>query len=295
MSIFFVTAIILGCCLSILSLGIFLGIKIFNIPDITTDGSYTFGAVITGVLMLQNISLFIILPLSILGGAIAGCFTGFIHTKFKVQPLLAGILVMTGFYSINLAIMGKSNLPLLNVSHFFNTQIIKIGNDTFSELFNQLLICLLIVGLIIFLLNYFLKTDMGLALRATGNNESMANAVGINTNSKKILGLAIGNGCIALSGFLVAQYQGFIDVNMGIGIVITGLGSVLIANTFIKWFGVHNLLLQLCCVVFGSIVFQLVLAITLTLGVDTIYLKLITALIVLSIVAFSNSKNQQAL
>ncbi len=295
MSIFFITAIILGCCLSILSLGIFLGIKIFNIPDITTDGSYTFGAVITGVLMLQNVSLLIILPASIAGGVAAGCCTGFIHTKLKVQPLLAGILVMTAFYSINLALMGKSNIPILNITHLFNFQIFSFGSTALSETINQLIICLSLVALIIFTLNYFLKTDIGLALRATGNNEYMANAVGINTNIKKILGLAIGNSCIALSGFLVAQYQGFIDINMGIGIVITGLGSVLIANTLIKWFNVQKMLFQLLCVVLGSIIFQLVLAVTLTLGVDTIYLKLITALIVLSIVGFSYSKNQQAL
>lgn len=295
MSIFFVTAIILGCCLSILSLGIYLGIKIFNIPDITTDGSYTFGAVITGVLMVQQTSIFIILPASIIGGVLAGCCTGFIHTKFKVQPLLAGILVMTAFYSINLAIMGKSNIPLLNVHHFFNTQIFSFQNSNFSETFNQLIICIAIVLTIVIALNYFLKTDIGLALRATGNNESMANAVGINTNSKKILGLAIGNSCIALSGFLVAQYQGFIDINMGIGIVITGLGSVLIANTLIKWLSIQKIFLQLISVVIGSIIFQLILAITLTLGVDTIYLKLITALMVLSIVAFSYKKNQQAI
>lgn len=292
MSIFFITAIVLGCCLSILSIGIFLGIKIFNIPDITTDGSYTFGAVITGVLLMQNVSILLILPLSILGGIFAGCCTGLIHTKFKVQPLLAGILVMTAFYSINLGIMQRSNIPLVNVAHLFNKQIFIFSDAAFAEIFNQLFFSLLIVAAIVFLLYYFLKTDMGLALRATGNNESMANAVGINSKGKKVLGLAIGNGCIALSGFLVAQYQGFIDINMGIGIVITGLGTVLIADTLISWLKIQSMLAQLIIVVISSIIFQLVLAITLTLGVDTVYLKLITALLVLSIVAFSYNKNK---
>jgi putative tryptophan/tyrosine transport system permease protein len=280
MSQFYLTALQLALCLGPMAMGIFISMKVFNIPDITTDGSYTLGAAITAVLISANLPLYIVLPISMLSGAIAGTCTGFIHTKLKIDALLSGILIMTALYSINLLVMGRSNIPLINtlsifdvVSFFENAQL------------NQLIIAVLIVSILIYFIIYLLKTDFGLAMRATGNNPIMTKALGINNDRIKIIGLALANALTALSGFLVAQYQGFADINMGIGIVITGLGSVLIADTLKQWFNIKKISGQILLVVFGCFVFQFVLAFTLSIGVDPNMLKMITAVFVLLIVA----------
>lgn len=280
MSQFYLTALQLALCLGPMAMGIFISMKVFNIPDITTDGSYTLGAAITAVLISANLPLYIVLPISMLSGAIAGTCTGFIHTKLKIDALLSGILIMTALYSINLLVMGRSNIPLINTLSIF---------DVFSFFenaqLNQLIIAVLIVSILIYFIIYLLKTDFGLAMRATGNNPIMTKALGINNDRIKIIGLALANALTALSGFLVAQYQGFADINMGIGIVITGLGSVLIADTLKQWFNIKKISGQILLVVFGCFVFQFVLAFTLSIGVDPNMLKMVTAVFVLLIVA----------
>jgi putative ABC transport system permease protein len=280
MSDFYLAALQLSLCLGAMALGIFISMKIFRIPDITTDGSYVLGAVVTAVLMHQHWPIYAVLPVSMLAGACAGICTGLVHTKLKIDALLAGILVMTGLYSINLVILGRSNMPLLNLPNLFN-QLHFFSND----IYNQLAIGLLIIILLILLLHYLLRTDFGIAMRATGDNPLMTKALGINNDRMKITGLAISNSLTALSGFLVAQYQGFADINMGIGIVITGLGSVLIADALRTWWRINNIGGQILLVLLGSLLFQLVLAVTLSLGIDPNLLKLITAMFVLIIVA----------
>ncbi len=280
MSQFYLTALQLSLCLCPMTMGIFISMKVFNIPDITTDGSYTLGATVTAVLLTQQLPLFIVLPVSMIAGSAAGVCTGFIHTKLKIDALLAGILVMTGLYSINLIILGRSNLPMINLSTIFNK--LHFFDD---QIYNDLLVSGVIIFILIFILKFLLKTDFGIAMRATGNNPTMTKSLGINNDKIKIFGLAIANSFTALSGFLVAQYQNFSDINMGIGIVITGLGSVLIADTLRQWFHVTNIGLQILLLVAGSLLFQLVLAITLALGIDPNLLKLVTAIFVLFIVA----------
>jgi putative ABC transport system permease protein len=277
---FYLTALQLSLCLGAMSMGIFISMKIFNIPDITTDGSYTLGAVITAVLLTRGWPVFAVLPVSMIGGALAGICTGLIHTKLKIDALLAGILVMTGLYSVNLIILGRSNVPLINISTIFN-KFSFFGN----EIYNDVFIAVVIIVVLILLLSYLLKTDFGIAMRATGNSATMTRPLGINNDKMKIIGLAIANSLTALSGYLVAQYQGFTDINMGIGIVITGLGSVLIADALKNWFHLNSITVQVLLVVAGSFVFQMVLAVTLSLGIDPNFLKLITALFVLVIVA----------
>ena len=282
---FYLTALILGLCLSSMALGIFISMKIFNIPDITTDGSYTLGAVITAVLLTAHWNAAAIIPVVFLSGGIAGTLTGIIHTRLKIQALLAGILVMTALYSINLTILGRSNVPLLNVSTVFSSiQIFA------SSVYNNLLISFIFIAVITFIVGYILRTDFGIAMRATGNSASMTRAMGINNNKMKIIGLAIANSLTALSGYLVAQFQNFTDINMGIGIVITGLGSVLIGEALIKWWSISSILGQLTVVICGSILFQLVLAFTLAIGVDPNLLKLVTACFVLIIVIIPRLK-----
>ena len=277
---FYLTALLLGLCYSAIALGIYISMKIFNIPDITTDGSYTLGGAFTGVLLLHNQPTYIVLPVVIFAGAIAGALTGIIHTKLKINALLAGILVMTALYSINLKLMGRSNIPLNSKPTIFS--LLNLVNNPNQ---NTFWILLAFVALITLIIGYLLKTDFGIAMRATGNSESMIRALGVNTDRMKITGLAIANALTATSGYLMTQYQGFADISMGIGIVIYGLGSVIIAEAFINWFRVTSIWLSLVLVLFGAIIFQFVLAFTLSIGVDATLLKLVTAVFVLLIVS----------
>lgn len=287
MSQFYLTALQLSICLGPMALGIYITMKIFNIPDITTDGSYTLGAVVTAVLLTNHWSPLAVLPVCMLAGAMAGVCTGLIHTKLRIDALLAGILVMTGLYSVNLTILGRSNVPLINIHTLFNRlSFFK------TDLYNELFVAALIIIVLVFLLRYLLLTDFGIAMRATGNNPVMTKSMGINNDFIKIIGLAIANALTALSGFLVSQYQHFADINMGIGIVITGLGAVLIADALIIWMNVTRIGLQLLLVLAGSLIFQLVLAFTLAMGIDPNFLKLVTALFVLLIVALPRVSQQ---
>jgi putative ABC transport system permease protein len=277
---FYLTALLQGLCFSGIAVGIYISMKIFNIPDITTDGSYTLGGGFTGILLLHNQPSYIILPAVILAGAIAGALTGIIHTKLKINALLAGILVMTALYSINLTLMGRSNLPLNTLPTIFSLVNLVTNSNQ-----NTLFILLFFVAIITLLIGYLLKTDFGIAMRATGNSETMIRALGVNTDRMKITGLAIANALTAVSGYLMTQYQGFADISMGIGIVIIGLGSVIIAEAFINWFKITSIWISLLLVISGAIIFQFVLAFTLSIGIDATLLKLVTAVFVLLIVS----------
>ena len=252
---FYLSAILQGLCLSAMAFGIFISMKIFNIPDISTDGTYTLGGVVSGLLISHSFNNLNILILVILAGALAGAATGFIHTKLKVNALLAGILVMTALYSINLSILGRSNLPLLNYQTLFNW--VNVFTDANQ---NNLLTVTTIISLLLIMVAYILKSDFGLAMRATGNSETMIRALGVNTDTMKIIGLALANALTAVSGYLMTQLQGFADINMGIGIVIIGLGSVIIGETLITFFNISSVTTILLTVVVGAITFQLVLA-----------------------------------
>ena len=277
---FYLGALLQGLCYSAIALGIYISMKIFNIPDITTDGSYTLGGVVTAILLTHHQPAYIILPAVIIAGAVAGALTGIIHTKLKINALLAGILVMTALYSVNLVFMGTSNLPLINVPSLFT-----LVNITADPNYNTFWILLFFVVVLTLLTGYMLKTDFGIAMRATGNSESMIRSVGVNTDRMKIIGLALANALTAVSGYLISQLQGFTDISMGIGIVILGLGSVIIAESLINWLRITSVWLSLALVLAGAIIFQMVLAITLDIGVDANLLKLVTAVFVLLIVS----------
>lgn len=280
MSQFYLTAIQLALCLSPMAMGIFISMKVFNMPDITTDGSYTLGASVSAILLTAHQPLWLVMVASMLAGSFAGMCTGFIHSRLKIDALLSGILVMTALYSINLMILGRSNLPLIDTDSIFKHFIIQL-----DEPWNSVLISTNIVVVLMTCLIYLLRTDFGIAMRSAGNNPDMAGSMGVNTDRIKIFGIAMANMLTGLSGSLMAQYQGFADINMGIGIVITGLGSVLIASVMKKWFSLTKIGKQLLLVPLGVIIFQGILAYTLSLGIDPNYLKLVTALFVLLIVA----------
>lgn len=284
---FYLSAIISGLCLSAMGLGIFISMKIFNIPDITTDGSFTLGAMLTAILLNQGQPIFYIVILVLLSGAIAGCLTALLHTFLKVNALLAGILVMTSLYSINILIAGMSNVPLNNTANIFETFII-----TNNEVIDKLIIALSIISFMALLLWLLLQTDLGIAMRATGNNSQMVRALGVSDNLMKIFGLAIANALTAFSGFLLAQKFHFADRDMGIGIVITGLGSVLIADALRNIFKLNKMIGQIVFVVLGCIIFQVVQAITLQI-VGVVQMKqLVIAVFVLVIVVVSKFFNK---
>ncbi len=273
---FFFTALLLGLALSFMGLGIYLTLKVFRIPDITTDGSYTLGAVVSAVIVTNGQGTIPALIISVLAGFIAGAATGFIHTRMKVNALLAGILVMTALYSINLMIMGRSNLPLINSRGLFDL----VSGWEHKE-WGQLLLLASVLVISYLKMGWLLKTDLGLAMRATGSNEMMATTQGISVNNMKVLGLAIANAFTALSGSMVAMYQGFADINMGIGIVILGLGAVMMGEALMDLLGVHKIIWRLLGVIAGTVVFRLLLAFALSAGLDPNMLKLVTAILVL--------------
>jgi len=284
---FYLNSLALGLALTAMCWGIFITLRIFNFPDITTDGSYTLGAAITASAIMSDWHPLFAMSLGVLGGIIAGITTGIINTRFKVNPLLAGILVMTALYSFNLAIMGRSNIPLLRKATIFNLNAEVYSNINFTLLIYGLMVLIIGGGLL-----FLLLTDYGIAMRATGNNEKMVSSLGGNTKKLKIAGLAIANGLTALSGSLVAQLQGFADINMGIGIVIFGLGAAMIGETITQLFKGKKMLARLLGVLVGCILFRMIIAYALASGVDPNWLKAITALIVLVFVSLPLKSNK---
>jgi putative ABC transport system permease protein len=275
---FALTAIVQGIAFAGLGCGIYLSLRIFRIPDITTDGSYTLGGILSAIALSSGMHPIPVLLLALLGGGMAGASTGIIHTRLDVNPLLSGILVMTALYSVNLILAGRPNLPLNEVKSIFQLS----GND--ADTFQCLLTVFLVLALLLGLLYFLLITDFGIGMRATGNNETMAAAMGIHTQGMKIIGLALANACTALSGSLICQYQGFADINMGIGIVISGLGAVMMGETLLANWLRKSLLFHLLAIALGCILFRLIIAGALYAGTDPNYLRLLTALIVLGIV-----------
>ena len=278
---FYISALSLALATTMMAWGVFLSVRIFNLPDITTDGSYTLSASVTAVCLIGGLPWYLSVLCGILCGALSCSITALIHTTLGVNALLAGILVMTALYSVNLSVMGRSNLPLSEQCDSVFSAL-QLSSDRYR---NELMIVALFAIFSLALLYWFLKTDFGLALRATGQSEAMAASMGINTQLMKITGLAIANGFTALSAALVMQMQQFADINMGIGIVILGLGSVMMGESLQKLFGLHSLSMQLLLVLFGCLVFRLIMAITLASGIDPNWMKLFNALVVLLFVS----------
>ncbi|MBO8129015.1 MAG: ABC transporter permease [Peptococcaceae bacterium] len=260
-------------------LGVYLTFRVLDFPDLTVDGCFTLGAATAARLILMDQDPLLATLVAVLVGALAGLITGFLHTQLKIAPLLAGILTMIGLYSINLRVMGAANLSLLRI----DTTITKIENAGLPEQFAAGVLGIAVCLLVLFLLYIFLQTELGLAIRATGDNEQMIRSLGVNTNTTKMIGLALANALCALSGALVAQYQSYADIGMGIGMIIVGLASVIIGETLI---GNPTLLRALIAAIIGSIIYRVVIATVLQMGLPSTDLKLLTALIVTVALAF---------
>lgn len=261
---------------AIMVLGVYISYKILDFPDMTVDGSFPLGAAIAASAIVKGVNPVIALIMAMVGGAIAGLITGLIHVKLRVTNLLAGIIVMTGLYSINLRIMGKSNIPLFMVKHLFNgtvTPIIVVA------------IILLIVKIAI---DFLLKTKFGFALKALGDNESLIISLGLNEKTLKIYGLMIANSLVALSGAILAQYQGFADVGMGTGTIITGLASIIIGDAL---FGKKKIISISMKVILGTIIYRAIIAMSLKVGMNASDLKLITSALVVVIIFLKEKKD----
>lgn len=270
-----VTALEQGLLFALVAVGVYITYKILDFPDLSVDGTFPLGASISAALLIKGVNPWISILIATLGGALAGSITGFLHVKLKISNLMSGILVMMGLYSVNLRIMGKSNIPLFNTNNIFK-------NTTVNSIF----IILLIVVIVKVVLDLFLKTKAGFLLIAVGDNEQVVSSLGVNKNLIKVLGLALSNGLVALAGALTAQNQGFADVTMGTGIVVMGLAAVIIG---VSIFGKISFVKVTTLSIFGAIIYKLVIAIALLMRLNPNDLKILTAILVAIALASNNN------
>ena len=263
---------------AIMVLGVYISFRILNFPDMTVDGTFPLGAAISAKLLTLGVNPYLTLLVALIAGAAAGAITGLIHVKLKVKDLLAGILVMTALYSVNLRVMGKSNIPLFEEDNIFNTE------------YSMMITIVVLILISKLLLDYLLKTKFGFALKALGDNENLIVSLGLNEEKYKIYGLMIANAFVAFSGAILAQYQGFADVGMGTGIIVIGLASIIIGDTL---FGKRRKLAGTTIVIIGSILYRGVIAVTLSMGMDASDLKLITSVIVIIILWIQKQKDKR--
>ncbi len=279
-------ALTIGFILSLLALGIYISFRIFDFPDMTAEGSITLGAAVTSTLLVAGWSPVAATAIGFVAGVMAGTITGILAMQFQINRLLSGIITMTALYSVNLRIMGRSNIPLLNENtlvsqiervgqHWFPGPGISLGGwDVSVRDISILVVIPLMISVVAALLYFFFRTNVGTAMRATGDNAQMIRALGANDRNMVVLGLALSNGLVALSGAVLAQYQGFADVQMGIGMVVWGLASVIIGEALV---GTRQLGFTITGAVMGSVLFRLLVAVALRWGLNPNDLKLITA------------------
>ena len=259
-----------GLVWGVMALGVYVTYKLLDIADLTVDSSLCTGGATSAVLILMGMHPLLSLVFAVFAGMLAGLVTGFLHTRLRIPAILAGILTQLGLYSINLRIMGKSSVALLR-----QPVVISLGNIPMA-----LLIGVLVAAAVVAVMYWFFGTELGCAIRATGNNRKMVRAQGVNTDTMKIIGLVLSNGLVGLAGGLLAQYQGSANINMGRGAIVIGLAAVIIGEVvFGKLF--RNFGLKLLAVAIGSIIYYVVIQAVVSLsGINSNYLKLLSALIV---------------
>ncbi|HEX3039262.1 MAG TPA: ABC transporter permease [Caproiciproducens sp.] len=263
---------------SIMSLGVYITFKILNFADMTVDGTFATGGAVTAVLITNGFNPYLSLLVAIAAGMICGLITGILHTKLEIPAILAGILTMIALYSINIRIMGdKSNIPLIGAQTIIS--VISSAAPALTTNIITMIIGLIFAGGVIALLYWYFGTEIGSAIRATGNNEYMVRALGVNTDNTKILGLVLSNGLIALSGAMVAQSQGYGDVGMGTGTIMIGLASIIIGEVLMG--SRFSFAYKLLSVVVGSIIYRVIIALVLWFGLKSTDLKLFTSVVVI--------------
>ena len=272
----FVGSLQLGLMYGLLAMGVFISFRILNTPDLTAEGSFTLGVAVSAMVTLAGAPWLGLLA-AFLCGMAAGAVTGLLQTKVGIHPILSGILTMSGLYTVNLAVMGaSSNLSLIGKDTLFQ-RLFATLNPMPKDGVKLLIGAVLAAGMLLLLI-WFFRTHVGLCIRATGNNEAMVRSSSINTTAMKVLGLSISNGCIALSGAIIAQYQGYADISSGIGILVVGLASVIIGEAAL---GRRGVALGLVSAVVGSVAYRIIISLALSTNVfPTYFLKLISAVIV---------------
>lgn len=277
-------AIELGLVYSLLAFGTYISFRILNVADLTVDGSFVLGAAVSAMFAYSNMPVAGI-ALAVLCGGLAGMVTATLQTKMGIQPILSGILTMTGLYSINLMVMdGKANIPLLN-----KTNIFTYAEYMFNNKLYKVLALLIIIGAVFAMLNWFFRTQLGLSIRATGDNEDMCRASSIDTDFIKMVGFSLSNAIVALSGALVAQMQQSADINMGSGMVVISFASIIIGSVIIKN---KNITAGLLSVIIGSVIYRFIIALILTTSFPPSYLKLISSLVVVTALSLPNVKRK---
>ena len=270
-----------GFLFAFLGLGVLITFRFFRFPDLTAEGSYPLGGAVAAALLVQGLDPFVATLAAAAAGAGAGAITALIHTKLRINNIVAGIIAMTALYSVNLRVMGKANTPLLSTPSVFSETVDwlnHLGLNLHDNVFTTIPIALvLLVGAGLALI-WFFATDLGLAVRATGQNEAMIASLGVDTDRTKMVGLALSNSFIALSGALVAQNHGFADIGMGVGILVTGAAAVLIGEAI---FGDRTVAWWIVAVICGTVIYRLLVALALRIGFEPVDLRLVTAVLLL--------------
>lgn len=266
-------AIALGLLWAIMALGVYITYRVLDVADLTVEGTIALGGAVAARFISGGMDPWLATLLALIAGLLGGLCTGLLHTKLKIPALLSGILTMIALYSINLRVMGKSNIPLLRVKNVYSP----LQNLGLSGSMPSLIVGVIFVVVVAVIIYWFFGTELGSAIRATGNNQNMARAQGINTSNMIILGLVISNGMVALSGALIAQYQSFADVQMGTGSIVIGLASLIIGEVL---FGTRTFKRTLVSVSLGAIIYRIIIALVLKAGMNANDLKLFTAVTV---------------
>ena len=279
-----------GLLFAFLGLGVLLTFRFFRFPDLTAEGSYPLGGAVVAALLVSGINPFAATLAAALAGAAAGVVTALIHTRLRINAIIAGIIVMTAVYTVDLRVMGRANTPLLSTPSVFGDIVAvanAVGLPIRESVVTNIVILAVFVAVVAILMAAFLRTDLGLAVRATGENETMIQALGVDTGWTKIVGLALSNFLIALSGALVAQNHGFADIGMGIGILVTGAAAVLIGEAV---FGDRAIKVWIFAAIVGVLIYRLLVVLALYVGLQPTDLKLITAVLLLLALALPKLK-----
>ncbi len=279
-----------GLIYAIMALGIYITYKILDFPDLTVDGSFPMGAAITAVMISRDMNPLLTLPVSFLAGVLVGACTGLIHVKLKVRDLLSGIIMMTALYTVNLRIAGRANLPIYNKTTIFDNDLLNGLIPESLKKFDTVIVVIVITLLVKFILDWYLHTKSGYILRAVGDNESIVTAMAVDEGKIKIIGLAIANGLVTLSGCIYAQQQRFFDVSMGTGTMVIGLASVIIGTSLFRQV---TFLRVTSSVVIGSIIYKACVAIAIKFGFQANDLKLITAVLFLIILILGRERKRK--
>ena len=270
-----------GLIYSILALGVYITYSILDFPDLSVDSTFPLGAVVTASCILAGVPAILTLPIAFFAGSLAGIITGLIHVKLKVRDLLSGIIVMTGLYSINLAIAGdKANIPIFGQKTIFENEFIARLQSWISSDIFIVIIAFVITWIVKCLLDVYLKTRSGYLLRAVGDNETLVTSLAKDKGIVKIIGLALANGLVALSGSIYCQKQGFFELSIGTGSIVIGLASVIIGTKVFKNF---SMIKATTAVIIGSILYKGCVSLAIAFGMKASYLRLITALLFLAI------------